>query len=174
MVRRAMVVLCLGLMTILLASCGQTYELQSISITPDTGFDLDGLGKSGQLKVTAHYSNTKTEDVTVKSIYQVSVPQDSDPRAPLSVPGTNQGAVTVDNSGLVQNSAYFGICTWYASPTSAALSSYSYFTKPYAVTATYSGHTAQTQISVDSVEDCFDTANPAPAGYAGTDPTTGY
>ena len=33
MVRRALVVLCLGLMTILLASCGQTYELQSITVT---------------------------------------------------------------------------------------------------------------------------------------------
>lgn len=164
MVRRAMVVLCLGLMTVILASCGQTYEMQSITIAPDTGYDLEGLGKSGQLTVTAHYSNSKTEDVTAKSTYQVGASQD--PRAPL-------GAVTVNKSGLVQNSANVGVCTWYVTPNSSSPTntSFGYYTQPYTVTVTYSGHTAQTQISVLSVEDCFDGTSPsttAPAGYPGT------
>ncbi len=166
MVRRALVVLCLGLTTLILANCGQTYELQSITIAPDTGYDLEGLAKSGQLTVTAHYSNSKTDDVTSKSTYEVSGSQD--PRAPL-------GGVTVNNSGLVQNSASLGVCTWYAEPTGSAVgnTSFGYSTYPYTVTVTYSGHTAQTQISVNSVADCYDAANPAPAGYPGTG-TSGY
>jgi hypothetical protein len=168
MVRRALIVLCIGLMTVIMASCGQTYELQSITIAPDTGYDLVGLAKSGQLTVTAHFSNTKTEDVTAKSLYQVGASQD--PRAPL-------GAVTVNNSGLVQNSANVGVCTWYATPTGtgAANTTFGYYTYPYTVTVTYSGHTAQTQISVNSVADCYDgtTGNTPPAGYPGTG-TDGY
>lgn len=167
MVRRALIVLCLGFMTVILASCGQTYELQSITIAPDTGYNLEGLAKSGQLTVTAHYSNSKTEDITAKSTYQVGA--STDPRAPL-------GAVTVNNSGLVQNSANIGVCTWYAEPNSASATntSFGYFINPYTVTVTFSGHTAQTQISVDSVADCYDGTTYVPqAGYPGTG-TDGY
>jgi hypothetical protein len=157
MVRRALIVLCVGLMTIFLANCGQTYELESITISPDTGYNLEGLGKSGQLTVTAHYSNTKTEDVTSKSTYEVL--GSLDPRAPL-------GAVTVNNSGLVQNSANLPICTWYATP---AGSGFGYTTQPYTVTVTYSGHMAQAPISVDSVGGCYDGITYlAPTGYPGT------
>jgi len=164
MVRRALIVLCVGLMTILLANCGQTYELESISISPDTGYNLEGLGKTGQLTVTANYSNSKTEDVTSKSQFQIS--GSLDPMAPL-------GAVTVNNSGLVANSANTPICTWYAEPTGTGTtnSGFSYTTLPYTVTVTYSGHTAQAPISVDSVGGCYDGITYlAPAGYPGTGP----
>jgi hypothetical protein len=162
MARRALLVLCLGLMTLILASCGQTYELQSISISPDTGYNLEGVGKSGQLTITAHYSNSKTADVTTKSTFQIS--GSLDPRAPL-------GAVAVNESGLVQNSANIGVCTWYAEPSAsgATNTSFGYFTNPYTVTVTYSGHTAQAPVSVDSVADCYDgTTYLPPAGYPGT------
>ena len=177
MVRRALVVLCLGLMTILLASCGQTYKLQSITVTAAAGSstasssaaaNIEGLGNTATLAVTAHYSNSKTEDVTVNSIYQVDA--SSDPRAPLT-------DLTVSKSGIAKAVNPNGTCTWYAEPTNSADTVFSYGTQPYPVTITYTenGVTATTlaYISVDSATDCFDDVTgvgtiAAPSGYPGT------
>jgi hypothetical protein len=176
MVRRALVVLCLGLMTILLANCGQTYELQSLTVTAtaaSTGgttsasaaANIEGIGNTATLAVTAHYSNSKTEDVTVNSIYQVDA--STDPRAPLT-------DLTVSKSGIAKAVNPNGTCTWYAEPTSSANTAYSYGTQPYPVTVTYTenGVTATTMayISVDSAAtDCYDGITyTAPSGYPGT------
>lgn len=182
MVRRALVVLCLGLMTILLASCGQTYELQSISVAATAGTstasastgsasaaaNIEGIGNTATLAVTANYSNSKTQDVTVNSIYQVDA--STDPRAPLT-------DLTVNKSGIAKAVNPNGTCTWYAEPTSSADTSFAYGTQPYPVTITYTenGVTATTMayISVDSATDCYDAEAgigtiAAPSGYAGT------
>ena len=47
-------------------SCGQTYELASIELTP-TSPNIIGIGGTQQFVVTAKYTNTKSEEITVKS-----------------------------------------------------------------------------------------------------------
>jgi hypothetical protein len=174
MVRRALIVLCLGLMTILLASCGQTYELQSLTVaataagsstaSASAAANIEGIGNTAALAVTAHYSNSKTQDVTVNSIYQVDA--STDPRAPLT-------DLTVSKSGIAKAVNPNGTCTWYAEPTSSADTAFGYGTQPYPVTITYTenGVTATTMayISVASATDCYDgTTYLAPSGYPGT------
>jgi hypothetical protein len=174
MVRRALVVLCLGFVTILMASCGQTYQLQSITVaatsagssttSASSAANIEGIGNTAAFAVTAHYSNSKTEDVTVSSKYQVDA--STDPRAPL-------GDLTVSESGIAKAVNPNGTCTWYAIPTSSADTAFAYGTQPYPVSITYTenGVTATTMayISVASATDCYDGLTYlAPSGYAGT------
>jgi hypothetical protein len=165
MVRRALTVLCLGLLTLSLTSCGQTYELQSITVAPDGGLNIEGVGKSGTLTVTAHYSNTKTSDVTAQSTFQLSASNDD--LAPLSYDGVP--VISVSNSGIVKISSNVGLCTWHATPTDSPTdSTFGYTTEPYTVTITYSGFTTTAPVSVDSAGDCYDGQTyPAPKGFLG-------
>jgi hypothetical protein len=165
MVRRALLLLCIGFLTLFAASCGQTYELQSITVTPGTQgangaayINLEGIGAFQQLTVTAHYSNTKTQDVTTKSQFELNA--SADPNAPLT-------ALSLNRSGLLEvvNAA----CTWYAEPTDSPTDSqFGYSTDPYPVTVTYSGFTTTTFVSVANEGDCYDGQKwPAPKGFPG-------
>ena len=69
MVPRVLTALGAGFMAVLMASCGQTYKLDSITVAPATGYNLVSPGQTGALTVTATYSNTKTNDVTANSSY---------------------------------------------------------------------------------------------------------
>lgn len=156
MVRRAMLVLCFALLTVFMASCGQTYELQSISVvaipagaTTSTSAiaDLEGIGSTANLVVTAHYSNTKTEVVTVKANWNgTSAPSPTGVKLDAPV-----GAVTVNQSGLA--SVVDPACTWVAT---ASGTSYTYTPYYYTVTVTYSGYTTYAYIAVDSETGCYD------------------
>ncbi|MGA3126301.1 MAG: hypothetical protein ABSD13_06270 [Candidatus Korobacteraceae bacterium] len=162
MVRRAFILSCVGLLMVLLASCGQTYKLMSISVTPgalgatgSSAIDLDGIGSFQQLTVTALFSNSKTEDVTVNSTYQLG--SSTDTLAPLS-------AVTVNTSGIVK--AVGAACTWTATEASGT-TIWQYQTQPYPVDITYTenGVTATTTayVSVNSTGgSCYDPSNPHP------------
>lgn len=161
MVRRALVVLCFAFSTVFMASCGQTYQLQSISVTPAQP-NIEGINSPSpglQLVVTAHYSNTKSEDVTAHSTYQLGA--SSDPKAPLN-------ALTVNKSGVVQTTSV-PACTW-GDQLNPDKSTYSYWiTSPYVVTVTYSGFTTTAAVSVASLApNCYDgtglkAPTPAPA-----------
>lgn len=155
MVRRALVVLCFAFTTVFMASCGQTYHLVSISATPSTGYNLEVPGQTGAITVTATYSNTKTNVVTVSSKYQIAA--SSNPSAPLSVNGVP--ALTVNQSGVVQASGSAGVCTWTAAiPTGST--TYAYTSAPYTVNVTYtdSGVTVSSSvpISVATAANCYD------------------
>lgn len=157
MVRRALILLCFGFMTVFMASCGQSYKLLSISVAPgasgatgSSAINLEGIGTFQALTVTALYSNTKTQDVTAMSTYQLGASQDVN--APLS-------AVIVNKSGVVK--AVDGACTWIAEPTDPPTNSkFLYGTAPYPVTITFTnnGITATTTafVSVNSLAGCFD------------------
>jgi hypothetical protein len=176
MVRRALLVLCLGLMTVLLASCGQTYELQSISVTPGTldsagnsQINLVGDGAFQQLTVTAKYSNTKTKDVTVHSSYQLNASKMGDASDGRSIAPLT--SVAVNNSGMVNVLDY--ACTWDTEPTSSADTAWYYTIAPYQVKVTYTENgvtaTALMDVTVVNLNNggyCFD----------GTDftPTSGF
>lgn len=108
--RRTLVVLCLGLTTLLLASCGQTYKLESISISPAAGYSLTNGVPQGALTVTANYSNSKSKDVTVNSQYEILPSSLDNSTAPLSVNGVL--AVTVNKSGVVTANTAAVVCTW--------------------------------------------------------------
>lgn len=182
MVRRLLTVLCLGALCFLLANCGQTYQLQSITVTPgalgatgSSAIALDGIGSFQQLTVTASFSNTKTENVTAQSTYSVGGSMmDTDLGNPDCESSHTcvapMSALTVDNSGIVK--AVGMTCTWDAEPTNATDSAFGYATEPYPVTVTYTnnGITATTKayVSVDDVAGCYDGIGfPAPTGFPG-------
>lgn len=161
MVQRAMVLLCVCSLAVLMLGCGQTYELKSITVasvaTGTATADLEGQGSSDSFTVTAHYSNTKTQDVTVHSTYQLGASADAD--APLA-------SVNLNNSGIVK--AVDAACTWHATPTNAADSTFAYTTQPYTVTVTYSGFTTQAFVNVANAGGCYDgKLYLAPSGFAG-------
>ncbi len=117
--RRALVVLCWVFMTIVMASCGQTYKLQSITISPAAGYSLTNASPQGALTVTASYSNTKTADVTGKSSYEILASSLSNTTAP-------QNAVMINKSGLVIASGATPACTWSGTTQSPYMAQASY------------------------------------------------
>ena len=158
MVRRALAVLCFGLMTMFLTSCGQTYHLESITVSP-TSLSLEGISTSQPLTVTANYSNTKTEDVTTRAAYQMSQATATGPNADPNTP--NNGA-SVNNSGIVATSPTVGACTWLTTLNPDG-KTYTYsITSPYVVTITYQGFTTTADVYVDSLASCNDPLKPAP------------
>jgi hypothetical protein len=159
----ACVCVCLALMCIFVSSCGQTYELQSITVSPSSP-NLEGIGATQALAVTAHFSNSKTEDVTPHSQFVLGASADTPPNgsglAPLS-------ALTLSTGGVLE--VVQTACTWHATPTGAT---FAYGTNPYLVTISYTNNgitkTTQAFISVDNATDCYDGQTyPAPAGFAG-------
>ncbi len=90
MKRRVLVTFCVGVLMALMASCGQTYSLQSISVTPgaygatgSAAMNLEGIGSYQTLTVTAQFSNTKTQNVTSSSTFVLGPSADT-VRAPLA------------------------------------------------------------------------------------------
>jgi hypothetical protein len=155
MVRRVLTMLCVGFMCVFAASCGQTYELQSITVSPNSP-NVEGIGGTQALTITAHYSNTKTEDVTARTTFNGS-----------GLPPT----VTLNLSGILE--AVGGVCTWSAEPTDPPTDSqFAYSTDPFIASASYTenGVTKTTPIfvSADSLAGCYDGQEfPAPAGFPG-------
>ena len=125
MVRRALIVLCFGLMTVFMASCGQTYKLLSITVTPgaldssgNSAIYLDGDAAFQQLTVTATYSNTKTSDVTLKSTYQIDASDywaGFQPAARLRILLAPLSSVVANSTGIDQ--CDWTSCTWDTEPT---------------------------------------------------------
>ena len=134
MVRRVLAGLCVCFMCIFVTSCGQTYQLQSIAVTPANGYVLTSAAPTGQLTVTATYSNTKTNDVTGKSSYEVGDSGLNSTTAP-------QGVVTINDSGLVAATGPLA-CTY--APTT-------FLPNPYPVSVTYSenGVTVHATVSIN-------------------------
>jgi hypothetical protein len=114
-------------MCIFVASCGQTYRLESISVAPATGYTFTTLGESGPLTVTAYYSNTKSSDVTAVSKYV-----DAGSSAPNS-PAAGD-AVHTDLSGVVHVSSTVEACTYVSTTTNGVTT---ITPDPYAVNVSY-------------------------------------
>jgi len=147
--RRALLAISSALILLGLAGCGQTYELQSITVSPSSP-NIEGIGSTQALTVTAHYSNTKTADVTVNSKFELMA--SPDPQAP-QYNSQNNPVIMVDKSGIV--TVLGPACTWTATLESDG-QTYSYGTQPYTVVVTYGGFTAQSFVSVDSESGCYD------------------
>ena len=155
MVQRALIVLGVGFLAALMASCGQTYKLDSITIAPATGYNLVSPGETGALTVTANYSNSKTNDVTLNSSYQLGSSLAPGDAAPLQ-------ALSLNKSGVVTASSTIGACTWVASTEGTTPT---YATYPYPVTVTYAENgvtvTAIAPISMATAANCNDGQTPA-------------
>jgi hypothetical protein len=153
MLPRVLTALGAGFMAVLMASCGQTYKLDSITVAPATGYNLVSPGQTGPLTVTATYSNTKTNDVTANSSYELGASPAPGDAAPLSINGVP--TVTVNKSGVVTASSSVGVCTWVATTTGTTTT---YATYPYPVTITYAENgvtvTASAPISVATLAGC--------------------
>jgi hypothetical protein len=143
MLRRVLTVLGAGFMAALMASCGQTYKLDSIAVTPAAGYNLTNTVTAGQLTVTATYSNSKTNVVTLNSTYNVGESALNSSTAPLSV--NSVPVLTINKSGLVTASGTAVACTWVLDTSSV------YEPKPYPVTATYTedGVTVQDIVNIN-------------------------
>lgn len=139
-----------GVLAFALSGCGDSYELQSISIDP-THPNVVGIGGTAQFTVTAHYSNNKTSDVTRRSTFQIAAPTGGTAFAPLS-------AVTINANGLVE-ALNPGACTWVVSGTSP---DWQYATDPYVLTVSFSGKTVEGYISVASIGGCYSPDTPKP------------
>ncbi|PSH03739.1 MAG: hypothetical protein CXZ00_10310 [Acidobacteria bacterium] len=148
----------LGLL-LLITSCGQTYSLQTVSISAlPTGQTteqvgtviLNGMGVTANIIVRANYTNTKSEVVTALATFDV-VPvgngiasyaaghltlDDGLPNPVLS-PINNHGDLQYNASGLI-TAVDPGVCTA-ITDSSKAISLTGY----YKVTATYKGVTSQ-------------------------------
>jgi hypothetical protein len=150
MVRRALLAICSALLLIGMGGCGQTYELQSISVSP-TSFSLGAIGATEPLVVTAVYTNTKSEVVTAKTQFGADSPAGDATNAPPS-------ALKVNLSGVVE--VVGAACTWTATQ-GADGTTYTYSSQPYVVTATFEGHQTQAFVNVNSEQGCYDpTFNP--------------
>ena len=130
MARRMMLVVLAVALTMLLAGCGQTYEVVSISATPPR-VALSSTTTSQQFKITATYSNTKTEDVTTQASY--SMTDSTASTAPLD-------GISYNNAGLVSLTATPS-CTYTTSTAS----------NPYTLNVSYSnnGKTVTTSAYID-------------------------
>jgi hypothetical protein len=138
MVRRPLLAICSALLLIAMAGCGQSYKLVSISASPSTGYDFTELGETGALTITATYSNTKTENVTLSAQYEVQGSSSSE--AP-------SGVVSVDSSGVIHNSSSVTACTWTSSTSNGTTT---YTQAPYTILVTFTewGVTKQTTVPV--------------------------
>jgi len=88
----------------LMASCGQSYEVKGITVTP--AYVSLAQGGSQQFTVTATFSNSQTEDVTLRSSYSLGA---------SAADAANKGvapltALTYNNSGYLQ--VVGGACTF--------------------------------------------------------------
>ncbi len=152
--KKILTLIACGVLAFAFSGCGDSYELQSISINP-THPNVVGIGGTAQFTVTAHYSNNKTQDVTTRSTFQIAAPVGA-PFAPLS-------AITINPSGLTE-AVNPGACTWVTSGTSP---NWQYATDPYVLTVSFSGKTVEGYISVASLGGCYSPDTPRPP-----DPTT--
>jgi hypothetical protein len=142
-----------------MASCGQSYKLQSLAVTPgalaasgEQQIVLLGIGAYQQLTVTASFSNSKTQDVTndPNTHYQLnssSMPADLNPAVavPLS-------SILISNSGKV--TVLSKACTFDTEPIPGTSDAqWTYFGYPYKLQVTYTnnGVTAQAFLDVQVV-----------------------
>jgi hypothetical protein len=156
MVRRALVVLCFALMTVFMASCGQTYKLQSLTVTPgavnaagNQQVTLLGIGAYQQLTVTATFSNTKTQDVTNAASYQLNaslMPASLNPAVAVPL-----ASVSLSPSGKL--TVLGKACTVDTEPAPGSTGTYTYFSYPYKAQISYTnnGVTATTEMDVNVI-----------------------
>jgi hypothetical protein len=152
MVRRALVLLCMASMAVFVASCGTSNKLLSITVSPSQP-NIQGISSPQALKVTANYSNTKTQDVTVRASYQLAGSLDT-LNAPLD-------GLTINKSGILETTTV-PACTWVHTLNPDGTTFTYAITSPYIATATFSGFTATAAVSVASAATCFNPLNPAP------------
>lgn len=136
------------LLVMLLASCGQTYELQSIEVEP-TSPNMIGIGGTQQFTVTAHYSNTKSTDISHRATYTITPP----PFAPAGY-AVMPNAVTISPTGFGE--VVQGACTWSSSSTTDAKGNVTtvFGTTPYTLTVSFEGKQAVSFVSVASIAGC--------------------
>lgn len=187
MARRLFIVLCCGFMAVLMASCGQSYKLQSLAVTPgaltasgEQQIVLLGIGAYQQLTVTASFSNSKTQDVTndPNTHYQLnssSMPSTGKLEPTVAVP---LSSISISNSGKVM--VLSEACTFDTEPLPGTTppSAWSYFGYPYKLQVTYTNNgvtdTAFLDVQVVNAPYCWDgtdavggnSATP-PAGFLG-------
>ena len=131
----------LVIFVLLLASCGQTYELVSLELTP-THPNVVGIGGTAQFAVTAKYSNTKSSDVTHRSAYTITAPSGTTSVVP-------PGALTMSPTGRLE--VVLGACTWTNSGTTTDPV---YGTDPYVLKAKFDNQEAIAFVSVAAIAGC--------------------
>jgi len=164
MVRRALQVLCFAFMVAFMASCGQTYKVQSLTVTPGAmsasgsqQITLLGIGAYQQLTVTATFSNSKSQDVTSASHFQLNAPNmPANLNPTVAVPLTS---VSLSPSGKV--TVLSTACTSDTEPVpNSNNTAWTYFTYPYKAQISYTdnGVTVTTLMDINVINSryCWD------------------
>jgi len=138
----------LGALALLTTSCGTGDKIGSVSVTAAGAsggvINLQGLGGTLQLVVTANYTSGKQIDETNFATYTIT-PEGVDqngaplPTPPYGIQMNNTGMLTATENA--QNSGN-GICTWFNEAPTITTPSW-FFTGDYKITATYQGFTSQ-------------------------------
>lgn len=153
------------LIAVLMTSCGQTYHLQSIVLSPPSS-SIEGISNYASFRVMAQNSNGKSEDVTTQAVFTLSAPSN------LSASGQAYMLSNVKLSQGIANQlqATGPVCTWTwiehktVDSSGKATYTYDYGTTPMMMTATYRGMTSTGTVSINSQIGCYNPQNPAPDG----------
>lgn len=147
-------------------SCGQTYHLQSIVLSPPST-TIEGISNYATFKVVAQNSNGQTEDVTTRAVFSLSADSNVLTPAQLNYILAN---VTL-RQGLANQVQVVGpVCTWSwqesVTTDGSGNKTYThvYGTQPLNITATFNGMTSSGTISINSATGCYDPSNPEPDG----------
>jgi hypothetical protein len=136
------------ILVFLLTGCGNEVVLQSIDVTP-TSPNVVGIGGTQQFTVTAHYSNSKSTDVTSRATYTIAAPTNgtSQTFTPLS-------ALQINNNGLLE--VVQGACTWTQTTVTppGGTPSTVFGTSPYVMTVSFGGQQTTSFISVAAIAGC--------------------
>jgi hypothetical protein len=130
---------CVALLSLLSTSCGTGDKIGSVSITAAGAsggtINLQGLGGTLQLTVTANYTSGKQINETNFATYTIT-PEGTldDEVTPLPTPPLG---VTLNATGML-TAVDPGICTWYNEAPTIQSPSW-FFTGDYKVVATYRG-----------------------------------
>jgi hypothetical protein len=131
-----------GTLALILSSCGTSDKLSTITISDGSSSlaNLQGIGGTLQLTVTANYTSGKTVDITNWAVY-TAVPDPinnvDDTGLPLASP---PATITISATGLL-TAVDPAVCTWQNLGTVATPSWF--LTGDYKITATYKGFTSQ-------------------------------
>jgi hypothetical protein len=133
----------LGMLALLTTSCGTGDKIGSVSVTAAGAsggvINLNGLGGTLQLVVTANYTSGKQIDETNFATYTITPEGTLDDEAtPLPTPPSG---IQMNNTGMI-TAVDPGICTWFNESASITTPSW-FFTGDYKIVATYRGFQSQ-------------------------------
>ena len=165
-----------ALLVFVLAGCGQTNHLQTITLqaslingvapTGQAGFyNLDGLGGTIQMQAIGNYTNGKTKDLTTVVTFTMIVDPDENHDQFGDVLSAPPLTASISTTGLV-TATEPAVCTWINIAVPPATAPSFAYVGDYLVTASFGGITSQpVYLPVASAAGIASTTNPTGACF---------